>query len=548
MRRRQIRKKDSSSDSSEEDNTAQCESAIAALKAKRAPGVKARKPVPSALGTSDEGSTAIAEPTVASHPEPRPPFASATLVEKPGTRTAAEVAVKPRAEPPSRAANATTLPRRSRDALVDIEAAVGFEPLPEFIPLDMSRRVGTAQPHGRSKLEAMVSPSSSEDSADDTPAVVSEQNVDVDVDMENLDAVRKQLKGNVASRAVAAPALGAASSLTEGQSLHSLLDKYASMLAKTQNTLEQDTRALLRASQESSSAGALVAKLDAELSVAASQFEFFQENRRWTRSLCGFLTTKSVELTSLETEMDLAASDCAIDTACRHAADLLDEVAECAARGDERLLVAGILPDELPEIPPSSVVRETGMVLSAEARLLKRRARQRKAAVVLGHGPSLARAAAAGDAECAALSECEHSDSEVSDARLKLGEHLSMFIRTRFRREIVLCRCAGRLRSKRDAMLADVLPEYADMATVCQRLSVWRRDFGQSYEDAYVSMSLADVFSLYVRMEVRWPCYAIELCSYQQECSCMCCSCLTGSLVWLHVSCQHSTGSMCCGD
>lgn len=422
MRRRQIRKKDSSSDSSEEDNTAQCESAIAALKAKRAPGVKARKPA-SVLATSDEASTAMAEPTVAAHPEPRPPFASTALIEKTGTRATAEAVAKPRAEASARAANASTLPRRSRDALVDIEAAVGFEPLPEFIPLDMSRRGGTAQPHGRSKLEAMVYPSSSEDSADDAPAVVSEKSMDGDVDLDNLDAVRKQLKGRVTSRVVGAPASGTPSSLAEGQSLHSLLDKYASMLAKTQSTLEQDARALLRASQEASSAGALVAKLDAELSAAASQFEFFQENRRWTRSLCGFLTTKSVELTSLETEMDLAASDCAIDSTCRHAADLLDEVAECAARGDERLLVVGALPDEPPEVPPSSFTRETGMVLSAEARLLKRRARQRKAAVVLGHGPSLVLAAAAGDAECAALSECEHSDSEVSDARLRIGEH-----------------------------------------------------------------------------------------------------------------------------
>jgi GC-rich sequence DNA-binding factor len=55
-------------------------------------------------------------------------------------------------------------------------------------------------------------------------------------------------------------------------------------------------------------------------------------------------------------------------------------------------------------------------------------------------------------------------------------------------------------------VMTDTLAEYSNAATVRDRFVKWKTDFPKSYEDAYISLSLHEVFSPFVRLEVRRVC------------------------------------------
>ena len=94
-------------------------------------------------------------------------------------------------------------------------------------------------------------------------------------------------------------------------------------------------------------------------------------------------------------------------------------------------------------------------------------------------------------------------------------------------------RVTGRLAPKQAAVFADALPEYADVQAVVQRLSTWRREFAQSYEDAYVVLSLPDVFGPFIRVEVRCVLVGVALSYLFSLCLAWGCSCCSGRLAQL---------------
>lgn len=51
-------------------------------------------------------------------------------------------------------------------------------------------------------------------------------------------------------------------------------------------------------------------------------------------------------------------------------------------------------------------------------------------------------------------------------------------------------------------LFSDALPEYGDIRVVRDRFIQWKNTFHQSYEDAYISLSLHEVFAPFVRAEV----------------------------------------------
>lgn len=315
MHKRSIRRAAvSDEDDSDVDMSAQPShaTAIAALKAKRQ-GIKPKRPVIAAdLGEEEDAAPAVLVPKQpAQKPAPAP------------VQARQEVA-KAKAAPVHKPA-----PR--------VDGLGGLRLADDYIPLDASRPARA--PVGRSRLEAMVYPSSDE-SGDDTPAVVLDTPDTPSVsNYDTLRAVRDQLANQ--TERTAPHKLPSMASAGPTLTLHDLIDKYNAMLTEARGVLEEDTRELFRANQTAANASGLISKLESDLLDATQQYDFFSDNRRWVKALCGFLTAKVQDVSGLEAELVAVDTNGSIDTSSRFAADLLDELAEGAARGDERLLIAG---------------------------------------------------------------------------------------------------------------------------------------------------------------------------------------------------------------
>lgn len=496
-KRKQIRRRGAadSDDTDSEGGKRDHESAIAALKAKRQPASKFKRHTLAAnvaepVDTND--SLGSSEPTNVL-PIPVQPV---QLLQPTSTESVAKKPDVPRKQTPLPEAKALPRIRGVNAAYAQAENAMGFEPLPEFIPLDSNRRPsGTQLIKGRTKLEAMVYSSSDEE--DDSPAVASvaappSEYDQVNERVHNLRAVREQ------SAAVSRPTAPPHSS-AQPATLHDLLEKYSDMLQGSKEVLDRDLREQTRVVQDLSTGRTLLAKFDVEVTKAADEFEFFQSVRKWIRALCGFLTVKLGEIASIEAALDASNSEGLQLTTCRQAADLLDEIAECEVRGDIKVVVIGLLPDMPAEIPFGAAELPPGHVWRPEARVIKRRSRLARRDTSLDYSPSNI-----SEATFDALSDCEESDSEAQSMLQRRGGGCCAAVCCGARKYAVdsPLTAVDVLEPSYDVM-ADSLAEYSNAATVRDKFVKWKTDFPKSYEDAYVSLSLQDVFSPFVRLEVR---------------------------------------------
>lgn len=282
---------------------------------------------------------------------------------------------------------------------------------------------------GKAKRPAVAAPSAPSDAAGGeegtlepvVPSVTlqegSAQPVAIAADRyDSLRAVREQMAAEASrGRKSSAPQLPAAarpvsSGAPPSATLHDVVERYQAMLAAAREEVEQDGRELHRVSRDARAADETMAKLDSDLMSAVKQFDFFQENRRWVRALCGFLTSKSVEVAAIEAAVDAAAADSALRTTTRQAADLLDEIAAAEGRGDVKLVVCGSLPD-----PP-----DVASVAPREERAGRRRARLQRA---LDRLRTHSFAFDGGDSDNDALSDCELSDAETEAATAAVSTH-----------------------------------------------------------------------------------------------------------------------------
>lgn len=56
-----------------------------------------------------------------------------------------------------------------------------------------------------------------------------------------------------------------------------------------------------------------------------------------------------------------------------------------------------------------------------------------------------------------------------------------------------------------DQIFDDTAEEYAKLSEVKERFEKWKRDYSSSYRDAYMSLSILNIFSPYVRLELlKW--------------------------------------------
>jgi hypothetical protein len=407
-RRKQIRRRNATDSDESDDDGAQREheSAIAALKAKRQPVSKFKlHTVDVTDGGSEPSLPGESVKAIASSVDPL------STVERIPLGGGSKKPDGLRQHAPTREANALPKIRGVSTAYAQAESAMGFEPLPEFIPLDVNLRPrGTQLGKGRTKLEAMVYSSSDED--DETPAVASAvvpppEYDDTNERASNLRAMREQT--SAASRTAPASQNSAQGPTT----MHDLLEKYSSMLQSCKEVLDRDVREQARVVQDLSSSQTTLAKFDVEVAKVVDEFEFFQSTRKWVRALCGFLTVKLGEIATIEAALDTAAAECSQLTACRQAADLRDEIAECEVRGDTKVCVVGPVPDMPPEIPADAASLPAGHVWRPEARLIKRRIRLAKAgtsSTAFTLQPSFD-----------SLSECDESDSETQSAMQRRG-------------------------------------------------------------------------------------------------------------------------------
>lgn len=340
-RRPQIRKKVADdSDESERENGAQShESAIAALKAKRQPGSKGKRPVSAITATFGEE-----DEDVSMAPAPAPAPAPVAVTEPP--KAPAAVPAPAKREEARAPANAFGFAKR-RDPAAEFENSTGVAPMPDFIPLDMnSHSRGPVRAKGKSKLEAMVYASSEEDedgaAEEPTPVVTDTRDGQMSAShFDSLRAVREQSLAAAPSKHSGHDAATRAGVPAAPVTLASLLSNYSGMLDAAKESFEQDSRELVRVNHSVAAGASALAALDADLAKASQQFEFFQANRHWVRSLCGFLSAKVHDIAELESRLDAYDENASINTYSRIAADLLDEIHEAETRGDYKVLVAG---------------------------------------------------------------------------------------------------------------------------------------------------------------------------------------------------------------
>lgn len=328
---RQLRKKaDSGSD--DDAATEAHESAIAALKAKRAPGSKVKRPLHPA--SADEEVEVVEAP-----PAPAPPPAPKPVVVEP-VRAPPRV-VEEKRLPPALAAAKENAGGRLKARGGDADASFGLSSAPDFMSLDAKRRAPAAAP-GKSRLEALVYPSSSDEGSEGEGGGRPHDNYD------SLRAVKQQaaVQGGRAAAAkqapsIIAPSVAAAAQAAPAPSLHDLIDRYSAKLAQADETCEQEGRDIVRLREDASASSTLLSKLAGELRTASAQFDFFQATRHWVRSVCAFLTAKAPGVAELEAAIDNHGADVAINASARLAADVCDEVDEAVARGYVKVIIAG---------------------------------------------------------------------------------------------------------------------------------------------------------------------------------------------------------------
>ncbi|KAL8052809.1 hypothetical protein ABFX02_05G029000 [Erythranthe guttata] len=220
-----------------------------------------------------------------------------------------------------------------------------------------------------------------------------------------------------------------------------------------------------------------VLSLEDSLAAAGEKFVFMQKLREFVSVLCEFLEHKDFEIVELEERLQNLHEERARAIEKRRAADNDDEISEIEQ------VIAGSNARAVKSVPVE--LDEFGRDVNLQKRMdisRRREARQRRRA----KADSKRNSAMEKDGSVQQMEGELSTDESDSESTAYESHHKE------------LLKCA-------DDIFSDAAEEYSEFSNVVERFETWKKEYGSSYRDAYMSMSIPELFSPYVRLElVKW--------------------------------------------
>ncbi|KAM3739261.1 hypothetical protein ACB098_08G011600 [Castanea mollissima] len=256
---------------------------------------------------------------------------------------------------------------------------------------------------------------------------------------------------------------------------------------------------LTKTDEDLSASYANITAFGKSLSIANDKFIFMQKLRQFVSVICDFLQYKAPYIEELEEQMQKIHEERASANLERRAAENDDEMEVEAAvnaatsvfskKGSSAEMVAAATSAAQ---AASAAVREQtnqsvkldefGRDMNRKKHMdMTKRADRRKARF---------------DSKRISSMELDSSNqriegelsSDESDSELQLFEH----------RQKSLIQIA-------DKIFSDAAEEYSQLSVVKEKFEKWKRDYSASYHDAYMALSVPEIFSPYVRLELlKW--------------------------------------------
>ncbi|KAM7484520.1 hypothetical protein LguiA_000529 [Lonicera macranthoides] len=264
------------------------------------------------------------------------------------------------------------------------------------------------------------------------------------------------------------------------------------------------TVALLTRTDENLTASLLnVTALENSLSAAGEKFIFMQKLREFVSVVCDFLQDKAPLIEELEYQMQKLHEERAEAISERRAADNNDEMLEVGPAVNAAMAVLDKGGNNASVVEAARIAAQAAAAAARESRNLpvkldefgrdenlqkrmdmERRAEARKRRKARSDSKRMSSMTNDGPYHrVEGESSTDESDSESTAYKSNHDE---------------LLQTAGQV-------FSDAAEEYSQLSVVKERFERWKKDYASSYNDAYMSLSVPDIFSPYVRLELlKW--------------------------------------------
>ncbi|KAM5567633.1 transcriptional repressor ILP1 [Rosa sericea] len=264
------------------------------------------------------------------------------------------------------------------------------------------------------------------------------------------------------------------------------------------------TKMSLTKADENLSASLLtITALEKSLSAADVKYKFMQELRDFVSTICDFLQDKAPLIEELEEEMQKQRDERASAIFERRIADNDDEMMEVEAAVNAAM---SIFSKEGTSAEIIAVARSAAQAASAAVREqtnlpvkldeFGRDMNLKKRMDMKGRAEARQRRRKRYEAKRESSMDVD-SPNRTVEGESSTDESDSESKEYKSHRQLVL--------GTADQVFSDAAEEYSQLSAVKERFEEWKREYRSSYRDAYMSLSVPVIFSLYVRLELlKW--------------------------------------------
>ncbi|KAI4302216.1 hypothetical protein MLD38_037994 [Melastoma candidum] len=246
-----------------------------------------------------------------------------------------------------------------------------------------------------------------------------------------------------------------------------------------------------------------ITSLERALTAAGEEYIFMQKLRDYISVICKFLQDKAPYIEELEDQMQKLNEERASANLERRAADNEDELVEIEAAVNAASLVFRKGDSSASTIAAASSAAEVAVAALRKQSNLPVKLDEFGRDENLQKRMDMNRRAEARQRRKARFESRRLSSMDVDSPLQKIeGESSTDESDTETRayksnRDLLL--------QTADQIFDDSAEEFAQLSEVIKKFEKWKRDYARSYSDAYMSLSVPDIFSPYVRLELlRW--------------------------------------------
>ncbi|KAL9256471.1 Transcriptional repressor ILP1-like protein [Drosera capensis] len=270
---------------------------------------------------------------------------------------------------------------------------------------------------------------------------------------------------------------------------------------KLKDTHEKTANAVTRTDEYLSIALTNIADLESRSSDAGKKYLFMQEKRDFVSVLCDFLQFKGPYIEELEEQMQKLRKEHALSISERRAADLNDEMLEVEAGVKAATAVfsrsgaSASATSDASKAAQAAIAATRNQALPVELDEMGRDLNLKKRMDMTRRADARRRRKARSDGKRMSSSENgsypriegETSTDESDDESAAYQSHRNLVLQIA------------------DQVFSDAAKDYSNLSSVKETFEEWKEKYSSSYHDAYLPLSVAAIFSPYVRLELlKW--------------------------------------------